>query len=230
MFINLKKSALLLFSIFPFLAWSQTSDWAQIEKYQKDNEKILSSGNTPVVVFMGNSITEGWPEAHPEFFSENNFTGRGISGQTTYQYLVRFRDDVINLRPKVVVINGGTNDIAENNYAYDEDRTFGNLVSMAELADANGIRVIMTAVLPSVSFPWHKHIKNIPEKQLSLNKRIKDYALSHGFEYVDYYSPMVMEDGALNPEYSADGVHPNAKGYSVMEKAVLPAITSTLSK
>ena len=215
-------------AIFPLAALA-ADDWAQLGKYDQANKQILESGNYPVVVFMGNSITQGWPDAHPYFFTDNNFAGRGISGQTTYQFLVRFREDVIDIHPKAVVINGGTNDIAENNYAYNEDHTFGNIVSMAELADINGIKVILTPVLPSVQFPWRKEIKDIPEKQKKLNARIKEYAQSKGFGFADYYTPMVTETGALNPEYSNDGVHPNAAGYEIMESVVFPVITKTLS-
>ena len=210
--------------------FSQT-DWAEIGRFEESNKAIERGEKAiPKVVFIGNSITEGWPEKHPEFFEINNFAGRGISGQTTYQLLVRFREDVINLHPEVVVINGGTNDIAENNYAYDEDRTFGNLVSMAELADANGIKVIMSGVLPASSFYWHPHINSIPEKQQSLNKRIKEYAESKGYGYVDYYTPLVGEGGALDPVYTSDGVHPNRRGYDIMEEAVMPMIESMMKR
>ena len=224
---GIKKLILMASAILPFTAFA-TDDWAEIGKYDEANKQIIESGKYPVVVFLGNSITQGWPDAHPAFFEKNNFAGRGISGQTTYQYLVRFREDVINLHPEVVVINGGTNDIAENNYAYDEERTFGNLVSLAELAEANGIKVILTPILPANQFPWRKEITDIPEKQARINARIKEYAEKKGFGYADYYSPMVVQAGALNPAFTYDGVHPNAKGYEVMERVIIPEITRTL--
>ena len=217
------------FASLPLMAFA-TDDWAQLSKYDESNRKIIETHHYPIVVFLGNSITEGWPDFHPQFFDMYNFAGRGISGQTTYQYLVRFREDVIELQPKIVVINGGTNDIAENNYAYDEDRTFGNIVTMAELADASGIKVILTPILPADQFPWRKEIKDIPQKQRNINARIKEYAESNGYGYADYYTPMVTPSGSLNPDLTYDGVHPNANGYNVMEQIILPEIFKALPK
>lgn len=198
-------------------------DWAQFEKYQDANQEI--GDNTPAVVFMGNSITEGWVKLDPSFFADNNFAGRGISGQTSYQMLLRFREDVINLHPKMVVINGGTNDVAENNHEFKEERTLGNIISMVELAQASGIRPVLTSLLPAVYFPWHPHIEKASEKIISLNKRIEAYANEKGLLFVNYYPSLAIEDGALNPEYSEDGVHPNLKGYKVMESIILPFLT-----
>ena len=210
---------------FPIFAYAN-DDWAQLDIYAEANLQIMSQPDSlhNRVVLIGNSITEGWAKADPEFFSKNNFVGRGISGQTTYQMLLRFREDVIDLIPEIVVINGGINDIAENNYSYDEDRTFGNLVSMAQLAEANGINVIMTSVLPADKIPWRKSISNVPGKVKSLNDRIREYADDKGFPYIDYYALMVSEGGALNPEYTKDGVHPTLEGYKTMEHIALPVI------
>lgn len=207
-------------------------DWGQFSRFEKENAVIKedSLNLTPKVVFLGNSITEGWALQDPDFFKDNNFLGRGISGQTTYQMLVRFREDVIKLYPQIVVINGGTNDVAENNHPYNPQRTLGNIKSMAELAQANGIEVILTSVLPSSGFFWRKTISNVPEKITALNKMIKDYAEEKGFIFVDYYPEMVSSGGALNPSYSKDGVHPNLEGYKVMEKIVLAAINSKREK
>lgn len=209
-----------------FSASAERNDWANFARFEKDNQSILSQAPTGrLVVFMGNSITEGWPTQRPQFFTDNGFVGRGISGQTTYQFLSRYRDDVINLKPKVVVLNAATNDIAENSHPYNEERTFGNIMSMVELAKANGIKVILTSTLPAAGFGWNPAIKDAPEKIESLNARIKAYAAKNKIPYVDYYSALLGEDGrCLNPQYSNDGVHPTAAGYEVMEALVLPVI------
>lgn len=208
-------------------------DWANIGRYVAENRAIIENPDSlpDLVVFLGNSITDYWPGVHPEFFTDNNFVGRGIGGQTTYQFLVRFRNDVVALNPAAVVINGGINDIAQNNYVYNEDITFGNLVSMAEIANANGIKVIMTSVLPSNRCYWRLDITDVAPKVASLNARIKEYAKKHSYAYIDYFTPMVFGDeGAINPAYSSDGVHPSPEGYTVMEQTALPVIQSTLKK
>ena len=166
---------------------------------------------------MGNSITEGWVRTHPDFFKTNGYIGRGISGQTSYQFLLRFREDVINLSPALVVINAGTNDVAENTGAYNEDYTFGNIASMAELAKANKIKVILTSVLPAA------------QKIQSLNARIEAYAKANKIPFVNYYQPMVVgENKALNPQYTKDGVHPTGEGYDIMEALIKQAIEKAL--
>ena len=181
------------------------------------------------VVFMGNSITEGWVRTHPDFFKTNGYIGRGISGQTSYQFLLRFREDVINLSPALVVINAGTNDVAENTQAYNEDYTFGNIISMVELAKANKIKVILTSVLPAAAFKWRMEIKDAPQKIKSLNDRIEAYAKANKIPYVDYYQALVVnENQALNPQYTKDGVHPNSEGYDIMEPLIKKAIDKAL--
>lgn len=184
----------------------------------------------PRVVLMGDSITEEWLRLRPGFFSDNNFVGRGISGQVSAQMLLRFRKDVIDLHPDVVVINAGTNDIAENQGVYDEDFTFGNIVSMVELARANNIAVVLSSVLPAARFSWRPALTDAADKIAALNVRIRAYAEKQGIPFVDYYSPMVVSDEsrALNPEYSKDGVHPLVSGYLVMEPLVLKAIAEAL--
>ena len=149
------------------------------------------------VVFIGNSITDGWPNAHPDFFKSNNYVGRGISGQTSPQLLSRFRQDVINIKPVAVLINIGTNDVAQNTGPYNEEFTLGNIMSMAELADANGIKVILSSVTPAGEYPWRKEIKDVPQKIMSLNAKIKAYAKEKGFSYIDYFSVMCDENNAL---------------------------------
>jgi lysophospholipase L1-like esterase len=179
-------------------------------------------------VFLGNSITEGWSKQSPDFFKSNNYIGRGISGQTSPQLLSRFRQDVINLHPVAVVINVGTNDIAENTGAYDPDFTLGNIKSMAELAKANGIKVLLSSVLPVGEYPWSKEIKNVPDKISALNEGIKAYAGANGFAYIDYYAVMHDAGRAMIKEYGYDGVHPNAKGYQVMEEVAKKAIDEVI--
>ena len=218
------------------LAWTDASaqknhnEWGNYKKYDKANKELSApSKKEKRVVFMGNSITEEWVRIHPEFFKENNYIGRGISGQTTYQFLLRFRNDVINLKPKLVIINGGTNDVAENTGKFDLETTFGNIASMAEIAKANKIKVILTSVLPAAGFRWNKKIKDSPDKIEALNAKIKAYAKTNKIPYVDYYQPMVHgAERALNPAYSKDGVHPTLEGYLVMEALIKPAIDKAL--
>ncbi len=180
------------------------------------------------VVFIGNSITDGWPNAHPDFFKSNNYIGRGISGQTSPQLLSRFRQDVINLKPVAVLINIGTNDVAQNTGPYNEEFTLGNIMSMAELADANGIKVILSSVTPAGEYPWRKEIKDVPQKIMSLNAKIKAYAKEKGFSYIDYFSVMCDENNALKSNIGTDGVHPNEEGYKIMEATAKKVIDKVI--
>ena len=207
---------------------AQKHEFANWNRYAQDNKEL----GAPVkgekrVVLMGNSITDGWPKTRPQFFTDNKIIGRGISGQTSYQFLLRFREDVINLQPKIVVINYGTNDIAENTGAYNEDLTFGNVCSMVEMARYHKIKVILTSCLPAEGFGWRRNITDSMQKIRSLNARVKAYAKANKIPYVDYYSAMVnKEETAMKAEYANDnpGVHPNAMGYAVMEGLLLPVI------
>lgn len=198
-------------------------DWVGKSRYHQANLELLQNATDPSrVVLMGNSITEFWIETHPQFFADNHLVGRGISGQESYEMLIRFRQDVIALSPRAVVINCGTNDIAENFCPYDEDITMDNIESMTELALNHGIRVVLTSVLPCNHFIWNGSVRDVPRKILSLNSRIQELAEKWSLPYVDYYSAMVFnEGGAINPAYSEDGVHPNAEGYTVMERLLL---------
>lgn len=207
---------------------AQKHDFANWKRYADANKELgAPAKGEKRVVLMGNSITDGWPRIRPEFFKENNLIGRGIGGQTSYQFLLRFREDVINLQPKVVVINYGTNDIAENTGEYNEDLTYGNVLSMVELARYHKCKVILTSCLPAGGFSWRPAIKDSMEKIRSLNARVKAYAEANKIPYVDYFSAMVNAEGtAMKPELANDnpGVHPNGAGYAVMESLLLPVI------
>lgn len=193
------------------------NDWANLNKYQEQN-MALTGQKRPKAVFMGNSITEFWVYTHPDFFTKNNFVGRGISGQTSPQMLLRFRQDVIDLHPETVVICAGINDIAENTGPYHPEQTINNIISMAQLAQANGIKVVLASVHPATQFPWRPEVKDVANKIIDLNARIKAYADKNGFRYVDYHSSMKNAQNGMNPDMAEDGVHPTAAGYSVMEK------------
>lgn len=204
-------------------------DWADFRKYEVSNAELRAQPNDGQrVVFFGNSITENWGRMRPEFFSQNGYICRGISGQTSYQFLVRFREDVVSLHPKVVVINAGTNDIAENNHRYVEERTLGNIISMCEIAKANKIKVILTTITPCGRYGWKTEITDVPTKIESLNARIRDYALRHKIPFIDYYTPMVVTDGAkqgyMREELTQDGCHPTEAGYAVMEPLAKAAV------
>ena len=196
-------------------------DWAGLRAFAQVNRNLTVE---PEVVFMGNSITEGWFNYHPDFFKKNNFACRGIGGQTSSEMLVRFRQDVIELHPRVVAILAGTNDIAMNNGYIALQNTFQNIVSMCELAKFNGIKVLLCSVTPAAYFNWRPQVE--PAKIIpKLNKMLREYAeATEGVEWVDYFTPMVGEDKAMRAEYSPEGSHPNGEGYKVMERIVVPAI------
>ena len=204
----------------------QAQSWANKERYAQANAELLATAreNSLRVVLMGNSITEFWEETHPMFFVNNQLVCRGISGQVSSQMLARFRQDVISLRPRIVVINCGTNDIAENNGPYDEDITMDNIKSMTELARAHGIEVVLSSVLPCDSFCWNPAVRQVTNKISSLNQRILDYATSQHLLYIDYYSRMSTPRGGMIKGYTDDGVHPNPAGYDTMEPLLLDAI------
>lgn len=207
----------------------QHDQFANFNRYAQQNRELgKPSLRKKRVVLMGNSITDGWPGHSPEFFKQHPYlVGRGISGQTSYQFLLRFRQDVINLMPKIVVINYGTNDIALNTGPYDEDKTMDNIMSMVDIARANKIKVILTSCLPAEGFSWRPEVKDAMSKIRHLNARVQEYAKKNKIPYVDYFSAMVSADGTcMNPDYAQDspGVHPNAEGYKVMESLLLPVI------
>ncbi|WP_339918237.1 SGNH/GDSL hydrolase family protein [Yeosuana marina] len=204
-------------------------DWANMNKFQKANTELMNSNITANrVVFMGNSITEGWSVHHPEFFQNQSYINRGISGQTTPQMLLRFRQDVIDLNPSAVVILAGINDIAQNTGPISIEMIFGNIKSMVELSRANHIKVVLCSVLPANSFPWRPSI--IPtEKVIKLNDLLKSYALANNIIYVDYFSAMADASNGLKKELGIDTVHPNKEGYLVMEPLIEEALKKALN-
>lgn len=210
---------MLLWNIFGCQA-ATPEEWANKLRYARANSELSQTIDGSQVVLIGNSITEFWVELRPGFFDAEHLLGRGISGQVSSQMLARFRQDVLNLQPQIVVINCGTNDIAENNGEYDEDITMDNIESMTELAQAHGIQVVLSSVLPADGFCWNTRVKDAVEKIRHLNRRVSEYCERNHLVYIDYYSLMATPSGALNPAYTEDGVHPNAAGYEVMETAL----------
>lgn len=204
-------------------------DWANIKRYSDENKNLPAvTPGEKRVVFMGNSITEFWTTIDKDFFTKNkSFIGRGIGGQTTPQMLVRFRNDVINLNPSVVIILAGTNDIAGNTGPITLEEIFGNIASMAELAIANNIKVILCSVLPVYNYPWSPGLEPAG-KIMKLNDMLQSYSKKNNIGYIDFHSPLADEKKGMKAEYSPDGVHPNLKGYKVMDDLVEKAISSEL--
>lgn len=211
------KKLFLLLTISCVTSSVLAQDWANLERFKKENSTIMEEQKTAQrVVFMGNSITEGWSNFDPDFFNENQYINRGIGGQTTPQMLLRFRQDVVDIKANTVVILAGINDIAENTGPMTLNQILGNIISMCELADQNNIRVILCSVLPANNFPWQPKI-NPTQKVIELNEMILEYANSKSITYIDYYSSMVDEQQGLIPSYGYDPVHPNLEGYLVMK-------------
>ena len=205
------------------------NDWANLKKYQKENAILHSSETNPKrIVFMGDSITEFWSVLCPEFFAGKPYINRGISGQTSPQMLIRFRADVIALKPTIVVILAGANDIAGNTGPSTLEMITDNIFSMAELAKVHQIKVILCSVLPAYDFPWKRG--SFPsEKIIKLNTIIQEYADANEILYLDYYSALVDEQKGLKSAYADDGVHPNKNGYEVMNPLVEAALVKVLS-
>ena len=203
-------------------------DWAKFGYYEKANAEIADRVGKIDAVFMGNSITRGWVRQDAAFFDNNNFVGRGIGGQTTSEMLVRFRQDVLDLKPRCVVIMAGINDIAMNNGIISLDNIMGNIRSMCELAKAHKIKVILCSVTPSRQFRWRKELT--PAEDIKrLNEMIREYASKNKIYYVDYHSALTEEDGGMPLKWAKDGVHPNKACYiAVMEPMVLAAVNKVL--
>ena len=204
------------------------NDWAYLEKYRQANAALPAPApGENRVVFYGNSITEGWAQHFASEFPGKPYVGRGISGQTTPQMLVRFRQDVVALQPKVVVILAGTNDIAGNTGPSTIEMIEDNMASMAEIAKANHIRVVLSSVLPVYDYPWRPGLEPAG-KIVALNAWLRNYAASHGATYLDYHSAMADERQGLRAALTYDGVHPNEAGYRVMASLAEPAIEAAL--
>jgi lysophospholipase L1-like esterase len=191
-------------------------DFGGLNRYAEDDAK-LSPFQPGRVVFFGDSITDAWTRNGGTFFPGKPYLNRGISGQTTEQMLVRFRQDVVHLHPRSVVILAGTNDIAGNTGVESLTAIMDNLKSMTDLARVHGIRVILASVLPTVRYPWKPEVTGISARIRELNARIEQYCKQERIVYLDYYSAMAGQDGAMKPGISIDGVHPNAAGYAIME-------------
>lgn len=206
------------------------TDWAGLERYRQENTELRAPTVAENrVVFYGNSITEGWAPYFGEMFPGKAYIGRGIGGQTTPQMLVRFRQDVIALKPKVVVILAGTNDIAGNTGPSTLEMIQDNLASMVELAQANRVRVVLSSVLPVYEYRWRPGIEPAG-KIVALNRWIEDYARRRGLVYLDYHSAMADARLGMRGDLSADGVHPNEAGYRIMAPLAERAIRRALRR
>jgi lysophospholipase L1-like esterase len=229
----MKNLKLIIITLLLFMFTAElinAQDWANTDRFKNENTKLgLPAPGEKRIVFMGNSITEGWGNICPDFFKNGYYINRGISGQTTPQMLVRFRPDVINLKPAIIVILAGTNDIAGNTGPSTLEMILDNLISMAELAKANQIKVILCSVLPVYDYPWKPGLAPAG-KIVTLNEMIKRYADDNGIIYLDYFSSMVDERKGLKKEYSNDGVHPTEAGYKIMEPLVETAIKKALTQ
>lgn len=230
-----KQKLLLIMGLFTALiglqkisAQEQIQDWANLKHFQEANTKVSTTEIEPDrVVFMGNSITIGWLNARPGFFKGKPYLNRGISGQTTPQMLIRFRQDVIDLQPKVVVILAGTNDIAGNTGPSTIEMIVDNIKNMAQLAQANNIKVVLSSTLPVYDYPWKPGLRPA-QKIIDLNSQLMKYAKENGHVYLDYFTAMVDERNGLPKKYAEDEVHPTVEGYKVMEPLAEAAIAKAL--
>lgn len=203
-------------------------DWAALSHYQKENALLgAPKPGENRVVFLGSSIFEFWKNIVPEFFEGRPYLDRGISGQISPQLLIRFRQDVINLKPKAVIILAGSNDISGSTGHVTNEVIMNNIMSMAELAKLHHIKVILCEYLPIHEYPWRKEIQASP-KIIALNKVIKSYALANNFTILDYFTPLVDELNGQKAELTIDGVHPNKEGYKIMAKVTELAIEKAL--
>ena len=213
-------------AVFPEYAAAQIDymhyDWAQMGRYTEANKAL--AGRDIDVIFYGNSITENWARMRPEYFRTNGYVGRGISGQTTFRLLGRFRQDVIELNPRKVVILAGINDLAYNDGIIPIGTTLDNIQSMCELAQLHGIKVYLCSVLPCDRFTWRPDAGNRSADVVELNRMLRQYAEEAGIVYVDYFSALNDGNNALPAELSSDGCHPTVAGYEIMEKIIGEAL------
>jgi lysophospholipase L1-like esterase len=205
------------------------TDWPFRCRYRDANADVLARGVRPRAVFMGDSITEGWMEADPAFFAENGFVGRGISGQSSPQMLARFYHDVVALRPQAVHIMTGTNDIGGATGPITEDEYLGTVSAMIDLAQANGIRVVLAAMPPMSRLLPRPDFDTRPVVP-ALNARLVELAAAKGVVFVDYFTPLAAPDNSFDPNYANDGVHPTRAGYAVMEPLARAAIGAVLGE
>lgn len=203
-------------------------DWARVGRYRQANVEARAQAVPDRVVFMGDSITEGW--ARQPFIATNiRFLGRGISGQTASQMLVRFRSDVVALKPAVVHIMAGTNDVAQNSGPETPEEATGYIASMVEIAQANRIKVILASIPPAADFAWRRGLNPAPQIR-ALNTWLEAYAQQRKVVFVDYWPVLATPEGAMKPSLSPDGVHPNAAGYEAMRPLAEAAVRIALSR
>ena len=204
-------------------------DWPNLKRYEDENLSLgYPQENEKRVVFMGDSITEEWSRLYPNYFEERSYINRGIGGQTTPQMLIRFKQDVVDLIPTAVVILAGTNDIAGNTGPSNVKMITDNIFSMATLATAHGIQVVLSSVLPVYRYDWSPEIVDPPSTIDAINECLKEYAESSGLYYLDYFSEMVDDRRGLKKEFTPDGVHPNEKGYELMSAIAEKKLKSIL--
>jgi lysophospholipase L1-like esterase len=204
----------------------ENGDWAFIGRYRNANAELIRARIRPNVVFIGDSITEFWAK-QPDFAHDSARVGRGISGQSSPQILLRFRTDVINLKPRVVHIMVGTNDIAENTGRETDEEIEGYISNMVELAQLHGIKVILGSIPPAADFFWHTGLNPAPRIR-ALNNWLNTYAMEQKLTYVDYWSVLSGPNGGMKRDFSDDGVHPNANGYLAMGPLAEAAVTKAL--
>ena len=209
---------------------SKSLDWANLARYEDYNLKVgLPKKDERRVVFMGDSITEEWSNLYPEYFTEKGYINRGIGGQTTPQMLIRFKPDVVDLKPEIVVVLAGTNDIAGNTGPSNAKMITDNIFSMAEIAKAYQMEVVLSSILPVYEYDWAREIKDPPSTIQAVNDALKQYASDHGLIYLDYFSSMVDERQGLNSDYTSDGVHPNESGYTLMSSLAEEVLSELLN-
>lgn len=211
-------------------AQKKLQDWPALGRYHSENEKLAPpAAGENRVVFMGDSITDNWGRRYGKFFTGKPYINRGIGGQTTPQMLIRFRPDVIALKPKVVVILGGTNDIAGNTGPETLEDIEDNLMSMSDIARANGIKVVLSSVMPVCDYIREQTVRRPPETIIALNLWMKDYAAKNGFVYLDYYNAMLDDKQMLKKELTFDGLHPNDDGYAAIAPLAEQAVAKALA-
>ena len=208
-------------------AEQRATDWPYLCRYRDANAALAEAGDRPLAVFMGNSITEGWIVADPSFFEDHGFVDRGISGQSSSQMVARFQQDVVALAPRVVHIMAGTNDIGGATGPITEDEFAGNIRAMLDMAKANDIAVVLAAI-PPMSRLLPRPEFDVRPVVRRLNARLASLAAEYGATFVDYYAPLALPDGAFDPRFANDGVHPTRAGYAVMEPLALRAVNSAL--